>query len=69
MKVLGIGKVSKLHTPFNSADYLLLLGSASCFLMSHPDATCSAQNQPNMILSKQGVDNGVEVSRSNGIVR
>lgn len=50
-------------------DFSVIIGAASCFLMSHPDATCSAQNQPNMILSKQGADNGVEVSRSIGIVR
>ncbi len=38
-----------------------LVGTADCFLLSHPDSKCLAQNKPNMILSKQGADPG-EVS-------
>ncbi|KAF2210116.1 hypothetical protein CERZMDRAFT_99808 [Cercospora zeae-maydis SCOH1-5] len=35
-------------------------GSATCFLLSHADNTCSAQNQPVMLLTKAGSDNGAE---------
>ncbi|KAM3417086.1 hypothetical protein BST61_g8662 [Cercospora zeina] len=35
-------------------------GSATCFLLSHTDNTCSAQNQPVMLLTKAGSDNGAE---------
>lgn len=47
--------------------FLYRRGGANCFLMNHPDNTCSAQNQPNMILSKKGADNGVEV-RANPMI-